>query len=185
MDTSISVPEEYKPDSACNSNSYIPKIDFCNIDLATHTEEFLPVFWSAWNEIVGEDKSKAVKIQIKGVEHEVLEIEALLYWYMLDQGCQIQLALVNYEIVGFIIYQQLYEAKVLSVRMFYLLPSFRKMKIGNKLIDSTGAQALIFQTQKNIPPEIMFDRIKNRPVKLIENEKLITWTMVWENKNGC
>lgn len=58
------------------------------------------------------------------------------------------------------------------------------MKIGNKLIDSTGAQALVFQTQKNIPPELMFKQIKNRPVKLIEDEKTITWTMAWEKENG-
>lgn len=144
----------------------------------------MPVFYIAWKEVLGEDKSNLIKITIRDVEHEVQEIEALLYWYMLDQGCSIKLCLVNYEIVGFLIYQPVFGDKVLSIRMFYLLPNFRKMKIGNKLIDSTGAQALVFQTQKNIPPELMFKQIKNRPVKLIEDEKTITWTMAWEKENG-
>ena len=181
MDATISVSKEYEPDFVGNCDGYIPKIEQIAFDVSKHTEELLPIFYEAWKEVTGEDKSKSVKIILKDKEHEVLEIEALLYWYLLQEHCDIKLTLVDDRIVGMCIHRLIYD-DITAIRFLYFLPKYRKMYLGKELIEKIGAKVFIFQTQKNIPPELFLKGITDRPQKICESEKLITWSMQWERR---
>lgn len=181
MDSGLSVSQELSRIAHSERESHIPKVAFGPFDLTEHAEILLPLFYKGWLEVFGEDKSYFVTIKIKGVEHRVPEIEALLYWY-LEQGCQIRICFSDGELVGMVIYQQVF-ADCVSIRFFYCLPEVRKLYLGKQLIDNIpDAKTLVFQTQKDVPPEVMFKRIGTRPIKISENNKLITWAMEWEKK---
>ena len=140
----------------------------------------MPIFWQAWLFIHGVDKSNTVKITIKGKEWDVQEIEALLYWYLHDEGSSITIAIADAEIVGFVIYNDVLES-VKAIRMLYVVPGSKGTKVGMKLISNIeGLKTLIFQTKKNIEPMSLFEATRGRQIKLGETDLMTTWAMEWE-----
>lgn len=71
---------------------------------------------------------------------------------------------------------------ILCIRGLYVIPEARRLCLANHLVNCFGnVDNLMFQTRKENPPELMFKALKFTPSKIIESDKLITWTVKWEN----
>ena len=142
-------------------------------------ESVLPLLFTAWLFVQGEDKSDPIDITIKGQSHRVTEIEAILYWY-LDSGYKIQLAIADNVMVGIIVYNWVFEG-LMSIRMLYGKTEIKSSKVILGLINSCPKPKFVtFQTRRDIEPTLMWDTTKGRQQKLFEDDKLTTWLMPWE-----
>jgi len=109
-----------------------------------------------------------------------MQIEALLYWYLHDEGSKIRLHLTDNAITGFVIYNRVVEG-IFAIRMCYSTPGASGSKIGAGLISSIdGIKTLIFQTRKDIEPSTLFEVTKGREIFLSETDDLKNWAMNWE-----
>jgi len=178
MDLGESLSKEHVGDGCGQYNGQIFQIK--DFDLVNDTQKFLPVFWQAWLVIHKQDKSSPCCIKIAGKEWEVTEIEALLYWYLHDEGSKIRLHFSDNAITGFVIYNRILEG-VFAIRMLFVVPGANGEKIGARLSSSLeGLKTLIFQTKKDIEPKLLFKETKGREKKLSETQEMITWAMNWE-----
>jgi hypothetical protein len=105
------------------------------------------------------------------------DTEARLYGYLYG-GCKIQLAEQDGEIVGFMLYHQIFDS-IIAIRAMYHLK--QRAGTGKGMIESLGKpiQRVIFQTQKERPPETLFALTRKHRRLISENEKLMTWEMDW------
>ena len=123
-----------------------------------------------------------VKTKVGANEFDIPEIESKLY-YKLQSGAKVQLAYHDDEIVGFMLYHEIYDC-VLVIHNMFTSPKYFNNSMGAGMINSLKKpiKKVLFQSRKNNSPSQMLKVTKNWREKLSENEDMITWEMKWEYK---
>jgi len=148
-------------------------------DLVTDSSRFMPIFWQAWLAVHGQDRSNPTHITIAGEAYNVPEIEALLYWYLHDERSSIRLCLEKNEIIGFVIYNKVFDG-TFSIRLIYIRPDLQAKKVARDLVSSIpNVKAILFQTKKEIEPKLLFKAVGLRPEKIFEDSLTVTYSMTW------
>lgn len=144
-------------------------------------DKFAPEFWAHWYEHAGIDMETPIELldgdrSLGEVPEYELEINCLL-----TRGNSIQLCVRGGEVLGFMVYNLLYEC-VLSVPHLYFRPGFRRQKLAPALVNSLGKpiKKILFQTLADKPPELFLSSLGGRNREITRVGKLITWEMNWE-----
>lgn len=126
-----------------------------------------------------EDLGAFVTIPILQEEVEMPLIEAKLYWFF-GEGARVQIALNGEDIVGFVIYNEIFGC-VMAIRAMYLSDKFIGMGLGKNMIDSVGFKPLkiIFQTRMDhLPKDVLKVTEKHRKI-ITQDDKCLIWEMDW------
>ncbi|MBR9701023.1 GNAT family N-acetyltransferase [Candidatus Woesearchaeota archaeon] len=146
-------------------------------------DSLIPIFWEYWAVINGEDLSGFDEFESYGHKIKMSKAESHLYWY-LNKGDQVQLLYNKDEIVGFMIYHNIYDC-IIAVRCLYLIPEYFNNGLGKQMVSSLESDKrkidrVIFQTRRDSPPEQFLKACVNKyGKKIAEDDKLITWEMDW------
>lgn len=158
-------------------------IKFKELDLNKTIEywEFLGLFHDYWLEVNEEETANVIDWPMKdGSVIKTTKCEAMFEW-MVDLGGKVQLALDNNQMIGFLVYHEIFGC-IIVIRCMYTLREYYDKGIGKGLIESIPIKAkrVIFQTRKAKPPEQMLKNSKAYRSKVCETDLMITWEMPWE-----
>lgn len=174
MESGLFISEESTRDERGTNNGDLHAIEFRALNLVEDIHAVVQLLHEAWLFIHNEDRSELTIMTMRGVEHEMPAIEATLYWY-LNEGYLAQVAIANGIFIGIVLYRKLFD-DVTAIKLLYTTHS----KISRNFVGSLNPHVIIYQTRKENPPDELFKMARNT-IKLCETEKLITWSMTWEN----
>ena len=142
-------------------------------------ERLLEAFKRYW-QVINPDFVDSVIDVGEGLKLERREAILLQYW---TAGFDAQVVRKDNEIVGFLIYQVVFDA-VLLVKGLFVEPVHLGRGLAKGLIDSLNRpiRRVIFQTQKEFPPERLLGLVSGRTEKLGGDCDMETWEMTWEAK---
>jgi hypothetical protein len=163
----------------CGSDSAVFKIaEYKKEDDVFPVLYILNEYWKAVNE---EDLFDWVDVEVKGVKVRIQKIELQLYRYM-NEGCRIFTLMTEAGVMLGVIVGMISFKGIICVRGMYVIPEARRLSLVPSLIGSFGeVGTIIYQTRKENPPSLLIDALKFAPLKLLEDDKLITWSVKWEN----
>jgi len=134
------------------------------------------LYWQFCNDLNHEDTSGLKSFETPGGKIEVSEAEARIFAY-LESGCGIKVAYYGDVMIGFLIYQKIFES-LYSIRCMFTEP-LEGLKLGKRLVNSLQPKHLIFQSQKASPPEKCLEVTKPFRKKIAEDDNFETWLMPW------
>lgn len=137
------------------------------------------LYWQFCWDVNQEDISTIKTFEINDAKIEILEAEARILAY-LALGCDIKVAYLGNVMIGFLIYQKIFETMI-TVRCLYVDSIASQLKLGKGLISSLWPipKQLIFQTRKGLPPDRCLEVTKGFRTKISEDEHFETWLMDW------
>lgn len=142
-----------------------------------------PAFWEFWLRVYREDLGHLVEADIAGEMRKVVAIEMMIYWY-LHRGFDIQLALCQDDIVGFLVYRVACH-HVLEVKAIFVEPDYWNKKVAVGLLDSLKwpIRRVLFQSRTEAEPTELLKHTAERRREVARTETLITWEMEWQHGN--
>ena len=161
--------------SSCDSGCDVSEIAFREYQDNFDIVPLVSLIRDYWLKVNGEDLWHPIRVEGKSI----YAAEAKLYQWKAER-CNIQLALDNDAIVGFLLYHYAYNC-VLLVEGIYVLPEYEKRGIGKKLIASIGKpiHLVLFQTHmKKNPPERFLSVLKGAK-EIARKGDLQTWETKW------
>lgn len=178
--------------NACDAQEY-PRDRFCDVDgRVLEIREYQPkdllflaeLFWQFCHDVNQEDVSNLKTFEIDGQNIEVTEAEARIFAY-LERGCSIKVAYLGDVLVGFLIYQKIFDT-LYSIRCLYSEPFAQGLKLGKRLVSSLRQTPfkILFQSRKARSPMRMLQITESHRTKVDECEHFETWIMNWEVSNG-
>jgi len=181
MDQGLCVSEEQRV-SINDSDRDLLSVEFRDLNLENANEfyDFLGLYWEFNFKVTGEDLNFEIEYPIgpnENIKTTALEAE---YLGFVKLGGQVQVAVAQGEIVGFMLYHRVFDC-ILIIRGMYTAPKYYCKRIGYRLINSIeGINLILFQTRNEKPPAQML-KMTERYRRLVgEDEKLKTWQMRWE-----
>lgn len=134
------------------------------------------LYWQFCYEANKEDVSGLKTFQGPDGPIEVSEAEARILAY-LHAGCGIKVGYLNDVMIGFLIYQKIFES-MFVIRCCYAEP-LKGLKLAKRLVDSLQPKHLIFQTRKAVKPERCLEITEKFRTKIADDENFETWFMNW------
>jgi len=165
----------------------IPEITYREYEPHEDIVIFRQIGIDYWKSVNGKDLSNFIEIELSDGPTEILEIDLKMVRLIAD-GAKIRLALLNRDVIGFMIYHVAYDC-ILAVEGLYVEKPFRRKGIGINLIESLEKplQKIFFQTHISRKPAEMFGALKQLGMnhkRLRRVKDIITWECDWEKENG-
>ena len=145
--------------------------------------DVVPILWEYFYLVNLEDLSEVTETVFLGQKLKMSLVERELY-HFLHKGCEIQMAYNGDEIVGFMIYHNIYDC-LIAVHCLYLEQQYFKKGLGKNMVKSIESDKIkitkvLFQTNRERPPEqFMKSSVNKYGRKIGESGKMDTWEMDW------
>jgi len=174
MDFRSGVDEKLSRKSGDGDDSFL-KVEYRDYDESRDKTAMLFALNDYWFEVHREDKNRYFTYkQADGTETECSELEALLYWYLLEEHCKLRLAICGKKVIGFMLYYYFFDS-VLVVRGIWFRPSYRKRMLLRGLTYSVGnVSCVISQTYSKNQPKDLKDEKKRRK-RIYQNGEFDVW----------
>jgi len=142
--------------------------------------KFLEKYWQFWLEVQGEDLSMLEEYNVFGKIEKVPRIESY-YYYRRNEGARVQLVWDRGEIVGFMLYYNIYNC-ILAIDAMWADKDHIARGLGKKMIQSLHKpiKRVLYQTRKKNPPQDMFKVVRKYSTLVHEKPDLLVWEMPWE-----
>lgn len=137
------------------------------------------LYWQFCKTCNDEDVSGLKTFEGEGQVFTVTEAEARIYGY-LSAGNEIKIAYYENVMIGFLIYQRIFD-KMVVIRSCFAERFSEGLKLAKRFINALQPipQQLIFQTRKELAPNRCLEITKDHRRLISENEFFNTWIMNW------
>ena len=176
MGSNKSVLEEHARDRHGGDDGSVLPVTFREIEIKKDFVQAIGIFWESWKVVNRIDLSDEDEYKINGKMEKMPRAEALLYHY-LTTGHRVHLAFNGEAVCGIMVWLPVFDG-LAAVRMLYFEESYRDKGLGVGLVLSIPEiRTVLFQTQKNIRPDLFLKQVEGRIRMVHEEGSLITWEM--------